>query len=425
MGKKALIIGIDGVPYDLLTEMVERGIMPGLGRILDSGYALHAMKASLPDISSVSWTSFMTGVNPAEHGIFGFTHLMPGTYNLYFPNSKDIKAPTFWQTLNGKGKIDRSIILNIPNTYPAFPVKGLLVSGFIAIDFNKAVYPPSYIAPLKKMNYVIDVDLEKAQSAPEEFYQDLMASLSIREKASLALLRDEAWDLFVLCVTETDRLHHFFLDRRGTAMFDDFYARLDGLITAAYEAAREKAGDDLLLLMLSDHGFVPLKKEVNLNALLKDKGLLRLDERREYYDRIASGTAAFAMDPGRIYIHHEKKFPRGGVKPHETKEVEERLIRLFSDFQDEDGMRPIRKIYRKEEIYRGPYADMAPDLLLMSNDGFDLKGNLRKREVFGKNGIFTGMHSWHNAIFVAPRNIDVSNEINIEDPSGIIIDYFS
>ena len=94
--KKALIIGIDGVPHSLLDTYIEGDVMPNLKRILNEGYKLHKMNASIPDISSVSWTSFNTGVNPGEHGIYGFTDLKPDSYSLYFPNSKDIKAPTFW-----------------------------------------------------------------------------------------------------------------------------------------------------------------------------------------------------------------------------------------------------------------------------------------------------------------------------------------
>ena len=97
--KKALIIGIDGVPHSLLDAFIKNGTMPKLNQILTEGFTLHSMNASLPEISSVSWTSFMTGVNPGQHGIFGFTHLQPASYKLHFTNSRDMKSPTFWQTL--------------------------------------------------------------------------------------------------------------------------------------------------------------------------------------------------------------------------------------------------------------------------------------------------------------------------------------
>jgi predicted AlkP superfamily phosphohydrolase/phosphomutase len=412
------------VPDDLLRSMIAKGSMPGLKKILDSGYRLRQMKASLPDISSVSWTSFMTGVNPGIHGIYGFTQLTPSSYHLYFPNSTHIRAPTFWQTLRSQGKIGKSVVLNLPNTYPAFPIDGLLVSGFIAVDFNKAVYPPEYIPSLRKMNYIIDVDLMKARADKDGFYGDLVQSLCTREKVSLTLLREEAWDIFVLCVTETDRLHHFFMDKSGTRVFEDFYGKIDRLITAMYDGARRKFGDDFLFLMVSDHGFVPLQKEVNLNVLLKDAGFLKLDNRREYYERIAPGTAAFAMDPGRIYIHYEGKFPMGHVKESDGEKVKENLRKLFRGLTDENGSPVIRRIYDKEELYHGPFIDSAPDLLLMANDGFDLKGNLRENDLF-TTGIFTGMHSWHNAILVAPETLKTPLDINIEYPSKVVVDYFS
>jgi len=238
--KKALVIGIDGVPYELLNRLIERGCMEGLKAILNSGYRLHRMKASLPDISSVSWTSFMTGVNPGEHGIFGFTELKSNTYELSFPDSRSIKAPLFWQSLRDKNRIQSSIILNIPNTYPAFPIDGLIVSGFVAIDFDRAVYPPDYVHILKEKGYIIDVDLMKVREDRDGFYRDLMDSIRTRKDVSSWLLEEKDWDVSVVCITETDRLHHFFFDQKETILFDDFYREIDDCITCLYKTAQKK-----------------------------------------------------------------------------------------------------------------------------------------------------------------------------------------
>src|SRR3990170_5709525 len=102
--KKALLIGLDGVPCSLLNRYLNQGVMPHLKKILDEGFSLHSMNASIPDVSSVSWTSFATGVNPGEHGIYGFMDVQPRTYSLSFPNSRDVKAPPFWEIL---GKTNR------------------------------------------------------------------------------------------------------------------------------------------------------------------------------------------------------------------------------------------------------------------------------------------------------------------------------
>lgn len=424
MQKKALIIGIDGVPFGLTTRMMEQGCMKALQHICDRGYTVHKMQASYPDISSVSWTSFMTGANPAEHGIFGFTDLRPNSYDLYFPNSRDIKAPTFWQKLKNQGKVNRTLVLNIPNTYPAFPIDGLLVSGFVAIDFNKAVYPPSYVAPLQRMGYIIDVDLMKVREDKDAFYQDLVNSLAIRQNASIKLITEEEWDISVICVTETDRLHHFFYDKKDSVVFQDFYKRVDSFIANVYQTFEKKYGKDFLFLVLSDHGFTEQVTEVNLNAYLMENGFLATNESREYYDKIDTGTMAFAMDPGRIYIHLENKFPRGYVKPSEAKQVKDRVKEALFSITDSRGTKVIRDILDKENIYSGPYIENAPDLICISNEGYDLKGNLRKKEVFSSD-IFKGMHTGDDATLIAPQNIRFDRQATIEDPARIIMDYFS
>ena len=114
----------------------------------------------------VSWTSFMTGANPGTHGIFGFTDFKPGSYEIRFPNFLDMKAPTIWQTLADKGK--KSVVINQPSTYPARPVNGILVSGFVAIELAKAVYPLNRLAALEKMGYRTDIDTLKSRLAQSE-----------------------------------------------------------------------------------------------------------------------------------------------------------------------------------------------------------------------------------------------------------------
>jgi predicted AlkP superfamily phosphohydrolase/phosphomutase len=161
------------------------------------------MNASVPDVSSVSWTSFSTGVNPGEHGIYGFTELEPENYSLYFPNSRDVKAPPFWEilgktnrgtsTLSEKylAKVSsplRSVIFNLPHTYPASPMNGVLVSGFVAIDLKKAVYPEPVFHTLRSMNYVIDVDAEKAREDKGTFLKEIFECFEIRKKSDFSFL---------------------------------------------------------------------------------------------------------------------------------------------------------------------------------------------------------------------------------------------
>lgn len=441
--KKALIIGLDGVPYSLLNHYFKKGLLPNLEKILRDGFSLYPMNASIPDVSSVSWSSFMTGVNPGEHGIYGFTDLLPKSYSLYFPNAKDREAPSFWEilgktnqkisTLSQKyikmiGFPFRSIILNVPHTYPAYPIHGILVSGFVAIDLRKATYPESAYSYLNSINYVIDVEAEKARDNKKEFMSHLFGCFEIRKKAILHFFENENWDLFFACVTETDRLHHFFFDASMDEShpyhqdFQNFYSMLDQWIKSLYELFQKKYSKNGFFMILSDHGFSTVKREVYINRFLEEEGFLKLKKEGEFYERIDPQTKAFNLDPCRIYIH-DQSYPRGMVSKEEKAgllmEVKKRLTKL----RGENGEEVIDQIYEKEEIYHGPTIKRAPDLVCLPRDGYDLKGSLEKSEVFGPN-LFAGMHTWHDAFCIMPERIPLPQKPSIDQLTEWIIKHF-
>ena len=89
---RAVVLGLDGVPYSLLRDLKSRGRIPNMASIFEQG-SFNQMSVAIPEISSVSWSSFMTGTQAGEHGIYGFMDLEPGTYKMYFPNFTHLKAP--------------------------------------------------------------------------------------------------------------------------------------------------------------------------------------------------------------------------------------------------------------------------------------------------------------------------------------------
>ena len=122
--KRNIIIGLDGVPHALIEKYTRKGIMPVM-RKFNMENTFLTMNSSLPEVSSVAWTSAITGVNPGEHGIFGFMDVNKKNYSLYFPDSGDVKFPPFWT------KFRQSAVINVPATYPAQRMNGLMVSGFV------------------------------------------------------------------------------------------------------------------------------------------------------------------------------------------------------------------------------------------------------------------------------------------------------
>lgn len=392
-GKRVVLIGLDGTPYTLVRQFIEDRTMPRMAELVRRG-ALLQMDTSIPDISSVAWTSFMTGANPGRHGIYGFLDLQPNSYKIYFPNSRHIQCETLWDVLGRAGR--RSIVLNVPSTYPARPLNGILVSGFVAIDLNKATYPPELVSKLRELDYRIDVDARKVKESHDALMEDILKTLERRVETLLHLFDSEKWDLFIGVITETDRLQHFFWDaiededHNFNSAFRDFYRRVDNFIGQI----AERLFDETLMIM-SDHGFTGIKKHVYLNRWLVDNGYLKLKENAKSIEDISEGSLAFALDPGRIYINAKGKYPGGVVDPGDVRRLLDELRHGLAEITTE-GKPIVKRIYERDEIFSGPRIEFAPDLCVQSVYGYDLKGAVNKQELMDRE-VFTGMHTQDDA----------------------------
>ncbi len=415
--RRLIIIGLDGVPYRLLKDLSKKNIMPHTRSLIEKG-VFKEMRSSLPEVSSVAWSSIITGKNPGQHGIFGFTDFLKGTYELFFPNFNDLKAPPFWKRDNSR----RSVIINVPATFPASNLNGVHISGFVALDLERSTYPASLVPKLKELDYRIDVDSSKAHKSIDFFLKDLDRTLQARIEAYRYLWDKEDWNTFMLVFTGTDRLSHFLYDayedhnHKYHSEFLNHFRKIDEIVGEI----SQRIDDHDCLIMLSDHGFELLEKEVYINYLLEREGFLRLKEgsSRDFSD-IDYGTKAFVLDPARIYVNLEGKYPEGSVKLNDKEKIIEELEEIFNSFEIE-GKKVISYIYHKEEIYHGYHLDQAPDLVLLSNKGFNLKAGMKAKELYSK-GIFTGKHTYYNAfLFVKspwdsriPENPSVFNVLNI------------
>jgi len=384
------------------------------------------MRSSIPTISSVSWTSFMTGQNPGKHGVYGFTDLKPGTLTLFFPNFGNVQSETLWDVAGRAGK--RSIVLNIPNTYPARSLNGLLVSGFVAVKLERAVFPATLLPRLEAEGYRIDVDYLNADQRPEAFFVDLDATLEARRRVYLRLVREEAWDLFIGVITECDRLHHYFWSQYADpeaplhARFLDFYRRLDDVLGALVDALPA----DIPLFVVADHGHTLIHREFYPNAWLRAEGLLALrGEKPKGFADLDPASKVFVLDPGRIYLHRQGRFPLGTVGPAEAEDllarVSEGLLALHDDSPGApaDG-RPVPRVFARDELYAGPQFSAAPDMVAHFVPGYDPKGALVRSEVFGRSAL-TGMHTFDDSLFFVNRPGVPTDDLDIVDLAPTIL----
>jgi predicted AlkP superfamily phosphohydrolase/phosphomutase len=420
---RACVIGLDGVPYGMIVELARRGVMSTMARLMDIGH-IHRMKASLPEISAVSWTDFMTGTNSGTHGIFGFTDFKPKSYAVRFPNFLDVKASTIWDKLGAKGK--KSIVINQPSTYPAREIDGALISGFVALELAKAVWPMSYRAALEQMGYQIDVDILKCRERPEVLWQELSKTMAGGQKA-LNFFWEEGWDYFEYVVTGTDRLHHFLWrayedpGHPSHQNFLDFYRHIDRLIGKIVAAYHKLTNAYAGFYILSDHGFTGIDQEVYLNAWLEKNGYLRfLKPEPASLEDIHGRTRAFALDPNRIYLNLKNRFPKGSVERSARKALKAEIAAKLAGLEYQ-GRRVVRKVFFGEDVYQGPHAGKGPDLIVVGEPGFDMKGSVRRKDVFGRSGL-QGMHTWDDAFFWATE--DLGDDLKISDVAPVILKNF-
>ncbi|MBN2541719.1 alkaline phosphatase family protein [bacterium] len=400
---KVVVVSLDGVPYTFLEKMINEEVMPNLKNLLNYG-EIRRTHSVIPPISSVAWSSFMTGKNPGKHGIFGFVDRKPNPLEMYIQTGVNLKAQTLWEYLSEKGK--QVIVMNVPETYPPRKVNGLLISGFLASEIENAVYPKNEAKKLKEMGYVIDVDAGKAKDKKDEMMNDLLHILDKRVEISCGLLENRKWDFCIFHIMETDRINHFFwLDYENDGKFKEefiqFYREIDNSIMKFID----KLDDSVNLILMSDHGFCGIKKEVNLNHILHEKGLIVYkNENPNSLRDLSPETKAYSMIPGRFYVNLKGREESGTVEQGEQYDkILNEITHHLNELEDPDtGSKIIDKVHLNSEVYQGEYAKDGPDLVALPHNGYDLKAKLGSNTLFGSS-YRQGMHTYDDA-FMYVRN---------------------
>jgi predicted AlkP superfamily phosphohydrolase/phosphomutase len=355
----------------------------------------------------VAWSSMMTGKNPGKHNIFGFIDRKPGTHSIYLPNSSTMTSTTLWEILSSKGR--NVIVMNVPVTYPPRQVNGYLVAGFDAPRIGGATYPDTLAPRLKTQGYEIDIDPWRARENLDNLYPDLIRVFEARTRAFFNLYEEKKWDFAILHIMETDRLYHFMWEHmeqghpKYAGQFMDFFGEIDKFM-ARLESA---LGDDVTLIVMSDHGFCTLKREVYLNKFLEDRGYLayKPGEAKSLGDIDPARTRAFTLDPGRVFINLQGREAEGSVSREQYAGLRDELRKGLLALTDEGGNRVIKDVFTREEIYSGDNLGAAADLIVNPIDGYDPKGAFGKKALTGK-GPIVGMHTYDDAmLFIRGRNL--------------------
>jgi len=267
-----------------------------------------------------------------------------------------------------------------------------------------------------------DKPLNEGRLDEAQFLYDSDRAMDDREKIVLKRLETDDWDLFVAAIETTDRISHMMwrlIDPRHP-MYDEALAvKYGDAIEKVYRRAddfvgrlRLKVPKDAVFMVMSDHGFHSFRREVNLNTWLvqngymsvagqsQEKNLQDLFGRGKFFEGVDwSQTKAYAVGLGQIYFNLKGREAKGIVSAGEEyrrlqEEIREKLLPLSDP---ETGERIFADIYKRDDIYKGDYIQMAPDLQVGFLDGYrvgwqDTLGTIRRGVVENNNKKWSGDH---------------------------------
>jgi predicted AlkP superfamily phosphohydrolase/phosphomutase len=155
-GKRVIVLGFDGMDYDLTKRLMAEGRMPHFSRLAREG-TFGPLGTSIPPQSPVAWSSFITGKDPGGHGIFDFVHRDPATMIPYLSTTRTEqgdpmiefgkwqipgsgttellrKGQAFWEVLENQGI--STTVMRIPANFPPSGTASYELSGMGTPDLT-------------------------------------------------------------------------------------------------------------------------------------------------------------------------------------------------------------------------------------------------------------------------------------------------
>ncbi len=192
--------------------------------------------------------------------------------------------------------------------------------------------------------------------------------------------------LCVCVVDGPDRIQHMYwrhLDpdhpahagqggRETRNAIEEMYVRMDSLVGDTMAACDQK---DTVLMVISDHGFSPFRRGIDLNRWLEENGYLKLKPEGRGQKYLAgvdwSQTKAYCMGLAGIWLNVAGRESQGIVAPEEAAALRAELCQKLTGLTDPDnGEVAINRAFDAHQIYRGPYKEDAPDLIIGYNRGY-------------------------------------------------------
>jgi len=382
---RVLVLGFDGMSPQLVSRWID--YLPTFKMFQQKGIYGQTIPPT-PAQTPVAWTTFMTGKNPGNHGIFSFAFRHAGSYERKIIEPEMLKSKTLWRLLSDAGR--RVGVINVPMS-DIEKIDGFVIPGFMSR--SEGISSPQNVKEKIKTKFGIDrlngdleIDtLERAQSDPELFFERVNQITDEMAEISLYLLQQEKWDFFMVVFMGLDRVQHFFWkyvdpnhpkyeESRYDKLVKDFYIKIDKIVDRFLESVDE----DTIVMMVSDHGFCAMHTEVIVNNYLEEQGFLTIKSEKVDIEK----SKAISYGYGDIWLNVKRREPKGIIALGEEYETTRNQIIEYLKQVTIDGKKPIKDVKKREELWWGTYLNEAPDLSVIFNTGYQAA---RRPEIAVKN----------------------------------------
>jgi predicted AlkP superfamily phosphohydrolase/phosphomutase len=238
--------------------------------------------------------------------------------------------------------------------------------------------------------------LNEGRMDEKTFMDDLMVAFDDRAKVILHRLAATDWDLLIGVIESTDRVQHMMwrlIDPKHPLYDAALAAQFGDAIERVYRRADEfvgevvkRVGPGVPVLLVSDHGFHSWRKAVNVNTWLVQNGYMTLKGQQAADKKLAdlfgggtfwenvdwSRTRAYAMGIGQIYFNLRGREAQGIVSPgaEATALADDLRAKLLTMTDPDDGAPIVREVYKRDDIYSGPYLHNASELQIGMHEGY-------------------------------------------------------
>lgn len=291
MGENARVVylGLDAFDVGLATDLMARGELPTLRRLLEEGASV-ATEAPAGVFVSAQWPTLFTGLDPAHHGYFCWKQFTPGTYDDHLTTPHQVDGRPFWETMSDAGK--RVAIIDVPHTSAPEQLNGTMLVEWGCHDrhFGTHSLPEGLVGELNERVGAHPIGTRHTpapgfdQFAPCDYMRrdgphrttdeaaalwgDIVEAHARKRAASLHLLDQGPWDLFMTVFGEShctghqlwsvhDTTHPWHsaesAERIGVDPLVEIYRRIDD--TVASHLA--EVGPDTTVYVNLSHGMGP------------------------------------------------------------------------------------------------------------------------------------------------------------------------